>query len=560
MRSALVLGGIMLSWWWGGCASAPEAKGDVVARIDNKEITLEDLRQFRGDATANYRDPKEGLEAWRFYLQTMIDMELLIIEARAQELDQKMEFSRKLEGERRKKLVDSYSARTIVKDVDRAVDGMRENFAQSKWSRVLQLAHIRVEDEQQAQRAMRDLEQGQPFEEVAQARSVVPITAERGGVLEPWYGRGNLEEMGLSLEIGEQLFDLEIGAFSQPFLVGDYYEIFKVLAAGPAPDHYRAAFLRQSYWTEFRAHWEGMVGRLKEELDARIDGDVVKVLVERMAGSGRGGMLLSPEDQQVVLVRYKGGQVTLLDFAETYNSYWFVRSVSFDSTGIADFINRDLLPRTLVYQAALDEGLDRDSTIVTWLTAKEESMLLEALRNKEVVEQVQIDSATVRAYYEANPQLFMEMEEIQITEILVLTQAEAEKLVQRIGAGEDMAALADNYTIRTAIEGAEGGHHHMHNHPSERRVYGALYDSVAAAEVGVLTGPVELAEGYSIFKVLQRILPHPTPFAQAASRAKWWVQKRQEKGIFTALFERLRGKYASRVIVFENQLDALASN
>ena len=90
------VGIVLLSLWWSGCG--PEADGDVVARIDAEEITLEALRQFRGDATASYRDPEEGLKAWRFYLQTMIDMELLLVEARELQLDQTMEFMRKWEG------------------------------------------------------------------------------------------------------------------------------------------------------------------------------------------------------------------------------------------------------------------------------------------------------------------------------------------------------------------------------------------------------------------------------------------------------------------------------
>ena len=125
--------------------------------------------------------------------------------------------------------------------------------------------------------------------------------------------------------------------------------------------------------------------------------------------------------------------------------------------------------------------------------------------------------------------------------------------MRRIHAGESLATLAARHTLRPDAEGA----YHIHNHPSERRVFGALYDSVVAAPVGVLTGPVALDEGYSIFEVQERIPPRPTPFAQAASRARWWVQKQQEKTLFAALFARLRDQYADRVVVFEEQLGAL---
>ena len=545
---ALVIVGVFLASL---CGCEPKVNSDVVAKVGDEAIMLADLRQFREESTANYRDPEQGLEAWRFYLQTMIDMKLMLLEARERRLDQTVEFVRQWERERRKKLVDEYAVRTILADVDLAVEGMRQDFATSKWNRMLRLAHIRTASEAEAQKAMRDLEQGADFAEVARARSIAP-TAAHGGVLDAWYGRGNLEELGLPLAVGEQVFDLQVGGLSQPALVGEHYEIFKVLSQGPAPTHYRASFLREHYWKEFRARWDGLIAQLKDRLNAQLDGEAIRLLVDRMADSDGQGMLLGPEEQDVVLCRFEGGQVTLLDFAETYNAYWFIRSVSFDSSGIAEFIHRDLLPRTLVYQAALQEGLDQDSTIAAWLQDKKKSLLLEALRREDVVQRAEVDSAMARQYYDDHPQMFMELEEIRVAEVLVATRAEAESLLQRVRAGEPLATLAARHTLRP-----DGGQYHIHNHPSERRVFGALYDSVATAPVGVLTGPVALDEGYSIFEVQERVPPRPTPFAQAASRARWWVQKQQEKALFAALFTRLREQYADRVVVFEEQLGTL---
>ena len=52
LKKAL-LGWGMLAWAWTGCG--PDVDPDVVARIGERKITLEELCQFRGDATANER-------------------------------------------------------------------------------------------------------------------------------------------------------------------------------------------------------------------------------------------------------------------------------------------------------------------------------------------------------------------------------------------------------------------------------------------------------------------------------------------------------------------------
>ena len=109
---------------------------------------------------------------------------------------------------------------------------------------------------------------------------------------------GNLEEMGLPLDVGEQIFDLQVGDLSQPLLVGEHYEIFKVLSQGPAPTHYRAAFLREQYWKEFRTRWDGLIDQLKDRLNAQLDGEAVRLLVDRMAESDGRGCCWTPKSRK----------------------------------------------------------------------------------------------------------------------------------------------------------------------------------------------------------------------------------------------------------------------
>ena len=540
--------------------SVPAEPGalEVVARIGDHEITVEQLQQFRDESTASYRDPLEGADAWHFYLQTMIDMELMLLEAADQRLDKTSSFVEQWDVDRRRKFIDEYTARNIIEDLDLSLEDMRQRFIDSKWNRVLKLAHIRSDSEKAAENVVRHLAQGRDFADLAREFSTVSTTAARGGRLEHWFGRGNLEEFGLSLEVGEALFDLSIGDVSSPLQIGDHYEVFQVLEEGPAPESYRAAFMRADYWHEFQARWMGMVDRLRLRMDAQVDGTAVRFLVDRMAGSDGQGILLDPEEQQMILCHGDGFELTVLDFTKTYNALWFIRSVSFDSTSIADFVERDVMPRAIVYQAALNEGLDKDPDLVDWLREKRNSLLLDALGKKEVVDQVQVDSSEVRRFYHTNAGLFMEPEEIQLTEILLATRSEAEALRVKIRDGGDMDTLAAQHSIR--VDESGHGHLHMHNHPSQRSVYGRLYDEVIAAPLNELVGPFGLDEGFSIFKVSHRVAPQHATFESAASRAEWWIRKQEEKRLFEQLFTRLRDKYSSTVVIYEDSLGRLVAN
>ena len=75
--------------------------------------------------------------------------------------------------------------------------------------------------------------------------------------------------------------------------------------------------------------------------------------------------------------------------------------------------------------------------------------------------------------------------------------------------------------------------------------------------MGALTGPVQLEEGYTVFKVLEKAGLQPDPFEQASSRARYWLQKEKEEELITALLHSLKEKYASKIVLFEDRLQKM---
>ena len=122
-----------------------------------------------------------------------------------------------------------------------------------------------------------------------------------------------------------------------------------------------------------------------------------------------------------------------------------------------------------------------------WYERRQDALLLLALRQTAVKDQIEIKPEAVRKLYDERPELFTAPEEVTLQEIMVQTRAEAVELKERIEAGEDMGALADEYTLRTAGKGAQGT---FHIHAFEQSFYRELIDAVRNAEVGRLYGPL----------------------------------------------------------------------
>ena len=543
LRNVLTLAALALIH----CGGPSDVADHVAARVGDKEITREDLTLFAAETPALLRSEATGMDAAKDYLQTLIDMELMLVEARAQGLDAEAQFAAQWEREQQNRIVKEYLERYVLPESQPSEQEVREQFAKSKWSRLLKLAHIRVATQEQARQVVQELERGRPFAEVAAERS-----AANGGLLsEHFIGRDNLRDVQLPLAIAHALFEVPVGEVSQPFQVRGAYEIFKVLDEAPAPAHYLQVFAQWLFRQQYERVQQQWVAKLRPKYQVEVDTAAVAFLI----AEGNALWELAPSDRERILGRYDRGHFTIEDLM---NAYWQVRfqyRLKFSREGLADFIDTHILSARLFYREALEEGLDAAPAVVAWLHDKKKALLLEALKEREVQARVDTTDASARRYYENNLHKFMEPRATVILEILVPTQAMADSLLEEIEGGADMETLAVRHTTRQFATQQQG---RIHLHAYERALFGPLHDeAMEKAPIGELKGPLALAEGFSIFKVEERIPDRPEPFPQTVRRAKYWLRKAEENKYFEALIVRLREQYAGQVEVFEEHLVGL---
>ena len=73
-----------------GCGR--QIDSNIAARVGPAEITIQELREFTEGTPVLLQSKAEGLDAVMDYLQTMIDMELMLLDARNQGLDAEQDF------------------------------------------------------------------------------------------------------------------------------------------------------------------------------------------------------------------------------------------------------------------------------------------------------------------------------------------------------------------------------------------------------------------------------------------------------------------------------------
>ena len=106
-----------------------------------------------------------------------------------------------------------------------------------------------------------------------------------------------------------------------------------------------------------------------------------------------------------------------------------------------DYLKNELMRRTMLYQEALDRGLDRNSEVLKTLEkSKRELLVIELLRQE--AQKIEVNSREIEDYYNTYKEQLKEPEERQIREIVVANEQEATDIMIQLLQGGDFATLA----------------------------------------------------------------------------------------------------------------------
>ena len=127
---------------------------------------------------------------------------------------------------------------------------------------------------------------------------------------------------------------------------------------------------------------------------------------------------------------------------------------------------------------------------------------------------------------------------------------QANELRRRLDGGETIADLS-HLTQRHA--GAENrGSLHVHSY--QKAIYGNLVDHAMQAELGQLVGPVQVKDGYSVFRAKERNSGQMQSFETVSKRIEAILRVVEQEKRFNELVDELREQYADQVRIVEEAL------
>ncbi len=527
--------------------SAPIPDPDpIIAQVGDRAITLGQFQTFSRDIPTYLQSEKTGIERVRNHLQTMIDRELLAMEALTQGIDQSPRFLKKMRRFKEKRLLAVFQAREIRVKITQ--EEVAEYFEREGLSKAVRFDEILVEGEDKAA-AVGELRAGKSFSEVSEKYSSGAQTAARGGD-EGTY----ITPLDVPPDVRDALFSLEVGEVSEPVQRGENrFAIYKLTDA--ATLGLNDAVLRKIYRTlyieKYADQKTAIAAKLRDEYGVEIDRAGWHLFLKKIDDQAS---FETAEERSITLYRHPGGKITAEDFIDAARTAKLPLAGFADSAQAVSFADRTVVANAVIAEAALRAGIHREEAVAQALDERREQLLMILLREQLMEDELAVTAEEVRSYYDSHRDDFARPK-LYLQEILVDTEEEAQSLAEQVRGGASLGELAKTHSTRPAEQQDEEGN--MHIHDFERARYSRLVRAAQEAPLGELTGPVEVKGGYSVFKVVSREEGSQN-FAQVKKRVEATVKWLRKQVIFEQYLAELREKYAAEVTIRENQLELAA--
>ena len=516
---------------------------DVVAEVGKYRIEAGALRSLVADLLPGQRTDATGNEARRHYLQVMVDGRLMLLEAENQDLGSleavQAEIREAVDQQVRRLYLTGIPPGPPVTEAD-----ARARFEQEGFGRERLCSAVLVADREAMDRVLAALAGGGSFEEVAGKYSLDSRSAAEGGEL-GYVGPRTIARLNLPPDLFRSL---PAGKVSPPVPAGrGAWQIFRFTEERRVPFARHRAFIETLLRTERRTRAERQhLERLQESFEARLNPAGLRELIEAYGRRQTEGL----PGSATALYLHDEGAIGVAEANEALRARNLRRAFA-DSADAAAAFNGAVLRPYLIQRAAREAGYYDRPDIAEYRERVRINVLAGRLRALAMEEEIELSEADIRAYYDDHPGVFRIEPYTSVDELLLPTAAEAAECKQKLLDGEPFENLLSR-SMRSDAGENEGEYHF---HPRDALVYPLLMAAIERASAGEWTGPVQVEEGYSVFRVSERIPERVKPYERARNRARQLLLREREAEELDRLVNSLREKYKAEVVVHEENLE-----
>ena len=389
-----------------------------------------------------------------------------------------------------------------------------------------------------------DLKAGVDFEELVAKYSDDTGTKDKGGDL------GFFERRMMVKEFDEAAFKMEIGEISDPVQTNFGYHVIKLIDKMEYPsfeeerENLKKLFEKQRYQVEY----DNLIDSLRVKYNYSVNDETVELLMEK-SDSVRFGMEYPNLDavKDEVLFSYAGKTITTGEFLFTVNSTGtFAGKAIFIHDEVINVVNKvseDLLKE--------EEALNLDKVnpqFASLMNDYRDGIYIFKLQEEEVWNKVNIDSAGVYNYWNANNENYTKPEMISFSEIFSLNDSLINIYYASLQEGASFDSLANIYTERPGKKETSGFYELQDVEFSD-----FSKEANKLENAGDYSEPVPFSGGYAVFKLNERQPAGLKTFEEAKAEVSGEYQEMESKRLEDEYINGLNNRY--NPVIFYDELE-----
>jgi len=181
-------------------------------------------------------------------------------------------------------------------------------------------------------------------------------------------------------------------------------------------------------------------------------------------------------------------------------------------------------------------------SVQTWRERLRRRLLVEKVVRKELLEKISVEPEEIREYYNKYHDKWALAEQIRPYHILVSSEEEAKRLLERVREGEDFAALARQSSM--APESERGGDM---GYVARGQLPKSIEDPLFALEKDTVSPIIKTPYGYHIFKVVEKRAANDPIIDQWTQEIKGHIREEKLEAAYGPWLAQLRSRY--RIVV-----------
>jgi parvulin-like peptidyl-prolyl isomerase len=554
--AVVLIAGLLVLTSFYSCGSQKEEK--IVAKVGDRAITADDMQKQWADASRMIIQGVSELDRKKDIVNRMIGDQVVILEAYKEGIDKEVEADTSFAKQKDAILLTVLYKKEIADKTQVSESEMKQEY--EKGNEEVHAWHILVGTKEEADKIYESLKNGADFAQLAKEKSIDPTAKDNAGDL------GFFRWGKMVPEFQEAAFKLKEGEISRPVKTSYGWHIIKVVEKRKVdqPPYEQAKMSLQARLDQVKKQQRitEYFEQLKKKVGLKIDDKALDLVMSKKEetppdtlGLRQGGDVLdlnsfTPEEQNMTLFTYKGGEVTVGMFVQQFNEIpppYRPRLSDKEKIGEIAFQTQ---VRNLLTQEAQKENLEKTKDFEKeWKNLMEKEMV-NRMRGEVILKGVGLSDEEIQSYYDMHKDRFTVQPQVKVREILVKTKDEAEAVLQQLKKGADFAGLASEKTIRTYAKDS-GGDLGSFTRPR----YPELFDAAMGINKGSLAGPIkimdrQLGEAYAVIKLEDKTEEKVQPLEEVKDRVIQMARREKDNNIYNQWVENAKARY--KIEIFDD--------